>query len=199
MVARNRKVEQGEATRAQLLRAGRALFAEKGFAETATEEIVQRAAVTRGALYHHFRGKDDLFRAVFEDLEGELAERIATVAARRKDPVQQLRAGFDEFLAACLEPAVQRIVVLEGPSVLGWDAWHEIDAKYFFGLVAAGLEAAMAEGLIRRQPVAPLAHLLLGAAVQAGSVVTRAADPDRERAVLSRAYRQLLEGLRPAG
>ena len=197
MVAgRNRKVEQGEVTRAALVTAARDLFAERGFAGTATEEIVQRANVTRGALYHHFTGKDDLFRAVFEALEAEIADRVIQAAAHARDPVEQITAGLDAFLDACLEPAVQRIVLLEGPSVLGWETWHEIDTQYAFGLTLAALQIGIDNGVIRRQPVEPLAHLVLGAIVQAGMVVARADDPARALEEMRTAFGHILDGLR---
>src|SRR2546423_3228780 len=170
MPGRNRKVEQGETTRAALIAAARDLFAEKGFADTATEEIVQRAAVTRGALYHHFRDKEELFDAVFEMLEAELAERVVMASMKATDPLQQIRLGLDAFLDACGEPAVQRIVLLEGPSVLGFERWQEIETKYAFALLVEALRQAVDQGFIRRQPIEPLAHLLLGALTQAGMI-----------------------------
>jgi AcrR family transcriptional regulator len=192
----NKRVEQGEVTRAALVAAARDLFAERGFAGTATEEIVQRASVTRGALYHHFDGKDALFRAVFESIEEEIAAAVIRAAASTTDPVLQLTAGLDAFLDLCLEPAVQRIVLLEGPTVLGWETWHEIDTRYAFGLVLAAIEGGMAAGVIRSQPVEPLAHLILGAVIQAGMVVARAEDPKQARAEMRAAFDGLLAGLR---
>lgn len=196
MVVKNRKVEQGEVTRAALVTAARELFAERGFAGTATEEIVQRANVTRGALYHHFTGKDDLFRAVFESLEAEIAERVLQSAGGSDDPLQQITDGLDAFLDTCLEPAVQRIVLLEGPSVLGWETWHEIDTRYAFGLVLGALQVGIDAGVIKSQPVEPLAHLVLGAVIQAGMVVARAENPAAARAEMRTAFDHLLEGLR---
>ena len=197
MERRGRKAERAEATRAALVRAARELFAEKGFAATGTEEVVRRARVTRGALYHHFHGKEDLFRAVFEALEAELSQRVASAASSGGgDPMARLRRGLDAFLDACLEAAVQRIVLLEGPSVLGWEAWHEIDARYGFALLTRALQAAMDAGALRRQAVEPLAYLLLGALTQAGLVVARAGDPGKARAELGGALHGLLDGLR---
>jgi len=196
VAARNRKVEQGEVTRAALVAVARDLFAERGFAGTATEEIVQRANVTRGALYHHFSGKDDLFRAVFESLEAEIADRVVTAAARARDPLAQITAGLDAFLDSCLEPAVQRIVLLEGPSVLGWETWHEIDTQYAFGLTLAALQGGIDSGVIKKQPVEPLTHLVVGAIVQAGLVVARAENPARARKEMRTAFGHILDGLR---
>src|SRR5665648_460638 len=153
------RLEQAEATRAALLEAARALFAQRGYAAVGTEEIVRRARVTRGALYHHFRGKEDLFRAVVEDVERELTERIAAeaLAIEAVDPWAALRGGARAFLAASAEPEVQRIIMLDAPAVLGWVQWREIGQRYGLGLVEGVLEAAMEAGALARQPARPLA------------------------------------------
>ena len=137
------KVRQPEATRAALVAAARNLFAERGYAGVGTEEIVKRAGVTRGALYHHFADKEDLMRAVLHDLSRELAEASATAALKETDQWRQILAAVEAFLDACTDPAVQRIVMTDAPSVLGWDEWREIDTQYGLGLVKASLENAM--------------------------------------------------------
>src|SRR4029077_16679520 len=117
-----------------LIAAGRALFAERGYAAVATEEIVQAAGVTRGALYHHCAGKTELFAAVYEDVERQLVEQIATSAlASASDPLAALQAGAQAFLDACEDPAVQRIALLDAPSVLGWEQWRGVGPRYGFG------------------------------------------------------------------
>jgi AcrR family transcriptional regulator len=191
-----RKAEQSDATRGTLLTVARQLFTERGFAATSTTEIADQAGVTRGALYHHFAAKDDLFRAVFEQLETEIAEHVARDALAGADPLEQLRLGSRAFLDACLDPAVQRIVLLEGPGVLGWETWQEIEERYGYGLVAAGVEAVIAAGLVDAQPVGPLAHVLFGALSQAGLMVARADDPGAARAEMEAAMDRLLDGLR---
>ena len=191
-----RKSEQSDATRSALLRVARELFTTNGYAATSTTEIADRAGVTRGALYHHFPAKDDLFRAVFEQLEAEIAEHVAREALAGADPLEQLRLGSRAFLDACVDPAVQRIVLLEGPGVLGWDTWQEIEERYGYGLVATGVEAAITAGFFDTQPVPPLAHVLFGALAQAGLVVARAADPGAARTDMEAATDRLLDGLR---
>ena len=99
---RGRQAERSEATRAALIAAARLLFARDGYGGVGTEEIVRSARVTRGALYHHFASKEDLFRAVFEQVEAELTQRVAAVAASAEDPYQALSAGAETFLDACL-------------------------------------------------------------------------------------------------
>jgi AcrR family transcriptional regulator len=192
------KAEQADATRTALSAAARRLFTERGYAATSTTEIVERAGVTRGALYHHFAAKDELFRAVFEQLEGEVTKHVAEEALTSADPLEQLRRGTRAYLDACIDPAVQRVVLLDGPSVLGWETWQEIEQRYGYGLVLAGVEAAIGAGLISAQPVGPLAHVLFGALTEAGMVVARADEPHTARAEMEAVMDRLLDGLRAA-
>ena len=190
------KAEQADATRTALGAAARQLFTERGYAATSTTEIVERAGVTRGALYHHFAAKEDLFRAVFEQLEDEVTKHVAEEALTSSDPLEQLRRGTRAYLDACIDPAVQRVVLLDGPSVLGWETWQEIEQRYGYGLVLAGVQAAIGAGLITAQPVEPLAHVLFGALTEAGMIVARADEPRTARADMEAAMDRLLDGLR---
>jgi AcrR family transcriptional regulator len=175
--------ERSEATRAALVAAARPLFAERGFAGVGTEEIVRAAGVTRGALYHQFRDKEDLFAAVFELLESELAQRTAAAAGASgtTDPLAELRVGAEAWLDACTEPDIQRIVLLDGPAVLGWERWREIGTRYGRGLVEAVLQAAVDAGRLAPQPIRPLAHVLMGAVDEAALYVATAEDPAAAR------------------
>jgi AcrR family transcriptional regulator len=175
--------ERSEATRAALVAAARPLFAERGFAGVGTEEIVRAAGVTRGALYHQFRDKEDLFAAVFELLESELAQRTAAAAGASgtTDPLAELRVGAEAWLDACTEPEIQRIVLLDGPAVLGWERWREIGTRYGRGLVEAVLQAAVDAGRLAPQPIRPLAHVLMGAVDEAALYVATAEDPAAAR------------------
>ena len=192
----SRKAEQSDTTRSVLLAVARDLFTEHGYAATSTNEIVARAGVTRGALYHHFPAKYDLFRAAFEQLEAELTDHVAREALAGSDALEQLRLGCRAFLDICLDPAVQRIVIVEGPAVLGWETWHEIEERYGHGLVVAGVAAAVDAGLVEAQPVEPLANVIFGALAQAGMVVARADDPGAARTEMEAAMDRLLDGLR---
>jgi len=187
--------ERSEETRQALITEARALFAQRGFAGVGTEEIVRAARMTRGALYHHFESKEDLFRAVYEEVERELVERIAATALSAADPLEALRAGARAFLDACEDPAVQRIALIDAPSVLGWEQWREIGLRYGFGLVQGTLEAAMDAGLIERQPVRPLAHLLLGSIDEAGMLVARADDRGETKRAVAAAIDRYLDAL----
>ena len=195
-----RKADQSQATREALISAAHALFAERGFAGVATEEIVRAAGVTRGALYHHFEGKRELFAAVYEDVERQLVERIAASAmASAGDPMEALQAGAEAFLDACEDPAVQRIALLDAPSVLGWERWREIGLRFGFGLVQATLQAAIDAGQVEAEPVGPLAHLLLGAIDEGAMLVARASDDGQTRAQVGASVARFLGALRAQG
>jgi len=188
--------ERSQATRTALVTAARALFAERGYAAVATEEIVREAGVTRGALYHHFGGKSELLAAVYEQLEEEIAARLGASARPGAGALETLSAGAELFLDLCLEPEVQQIALLDAPAVLGWERWREIGARYGLGLIEALLVAGMDAGEIARQPLKPLAHALLGAIDEIAMLVGRADDPAAVRAEASQTLAGLLAGLR---
>jgi AcrR family transcriptional regulator len=195
--SRRSQAERSQATRDALIGAARKLFAKRGYAEVGTEEIVRAAGLTRGALYHHFGGKRELLAAVYEQIERELAERIASAPLGATDPLEAMRAGTEMFLDACLEPEVQRIVLLDAPAVLGWERWREIAAEHGLGLIELTLQSAIDAGAIAPQPVKPLAHVLMGALDEAAMVVARAEDPAAMRVEVAATLQSLLEGLRP--
>ena len=188
--------ERAEATRGALLRAARELFAERGYAAVGTEQIVERAGVTRGALYHHFRDKQDLFRAVHDGMERELMKQIGERMGQEADPWQLLVTGLRAFLDACTDRELMQITLLDAPSVLGWAEWREIDERYGLGLVSAGLENAMAAGVFRRQEVRPLAHILMGALGEAAMLIANAPDPEAAREEIEGPLLELLAGLK---
>ncbi len=195
--ARSLKAEHAEATRQALVDSARELFAQRSFAEVPIEEIVRQARVTRGALYHHFRDKTDLFRAVFEAIEEELGQRVGLKALKASDPAKVLEIGCLAFIDECADPAVQRIVLLDGPSVLGWKVWRELDLNYGLGQLVLAVQASMDAGQVERQPVEPLAHLLLGALNEGALTIAHAANPDRTRRQVRAAMARLLRGLAP--
>jgi AcrR family transcriptional regulator len=191
------KAAQGEATTAALVGAARELFAGRGYANVGTEEIVQHAGVTRGALYHHFRGgKEELFRAVVVQLSAETAGKVRAVARSIEDPWDALVGGIDAFLDACAMADVQRILLVDGPAVLGWDVWRAIDADYGLGLLEDALGRAVEADRLPPQPTRAAAHVLLGALDEAAMVVARADDPLAARAEMGQTVHRLLEGLR---
>jgi AcrR family transcriptional regulator len=192
-----RKAAQSEATRRLLVSVAAELFAERGYAGVGTEEIVRRAGVTRGALYHHFTDKRDLFRAVDEHIETELVRGIRSRIAGRRDPWDLLVAGFLAFLDACLDPTVTRVTMIDGPAVLGWAEWRAIGLRHGLASVTPAVRMAMEAGIIARQPVEPLALLLHAALTEAGLHVATAADPAAARAEVEPPLLALLNGIRP--
>jgi AcrR family transcriptional regulator len=196
-VNRRTQEERRATTRAALVAAGRDLFATRGYGDVGTEEIVRKAGVTRGALYHHFADKTELFVAVFEVVEGELADRLVAALATMGDagPMAIMRRSADAWLEACLEPAVQQVVLIDGPGVLGYERWRAITTQGGFGLVTGLLQAAVDQGLIRPQPLDPLAHILVGALDEAALYVARAEDPAAARVDAMAVLDQLLDGL----
>jgi AcrR family transcriptional regulator len=189
-------MSRGKATRGALIDAARELFAERGYAAVGTEQIVARGGVTRGALYHHFRDKKDLFRAVHEQLEEGLVASVGERIAGIDDPWELLVTGLRAFLDACTDPALMRISLLDAPGVLGWAEWREIDARHGLGLVSFGLRNAMDRGLFREQDVRPLAHLLIGAMTEAAMVIANASDHEAARREVEPPLLALLDGLR---
>jgi AcrR family transcriptional regulator len=194
-----KKAEQSEATRHKLLQVSRKLFATRGYADASIAEIVDRAKVTRGALYHHFESKQDVFRGVYEDLQRELAERFYEAAMKESKVGKRLEVGCEAFLDACLDRGLQRIVLVDSPSVLGWDYWHEIDEKYSLGQMQDALRAGMKDGYFERQPVEPLAQVLFGALNEAGLYIARAENPEAARKEVGKTVLRLIAGLRPKG
>lgn len=191
------QAERSESTRGALIGAARELFAARGYAAVGTEEIVRRAGVTRGALYHHFDGKQELLAAVYEQMEAEIAARLGESVTPGAGALETLAAGAEMFLDHCLEPEVQRIVLLDAPAVLGWERWREIGARYGLGLIEGLLRVGMEQREIRRQPVESLAHALLGALDEVAMFVARAEDPAAARAEAGETLAGLVESLRP--
>lgn len=198
------RAERAEATREALIVAARQLFVEKGYFETGTEEIVAAAKVgTRGALYHHFADKRALFRAVFERVEGDLVSTATgddatpddAQAKPAKEAFARLREGLLGFLDASLRPEVQRIILIDGPAVLGWAEWRQLEEQYGLGSIQGLLELAVAEKTLSPQPTAVLSHVLLAAIDEAALYIANATDPAaaRDESVLT--VDRLLSGL----
>jgi AcrR family transcriptional regulator len=191
-----RRETEAQATREALIKAALELFTQRGYAEVGTEEIVARAKVTRGALYHHFTDKRDLFRAAFERVEEELMERIGAQMNASDDPWELMIAGMRSFLDACEEPAVKQISLTDAPAVLGWEEWREIDNRHGLGLTKAALKGAVDAGVLRPIAVEPMAHLFVAALSEAAFVIAHAEQPRDAREEVERALIQLVEGLR---
>lgn len=195
---RRTQAERAAETREALMGAARPLFASVGFADASLETIVRDAGVTRGALYHHFADKTELFAAVFEQVEGEMAVRMgeAVAAAGHSDPIEIMRLCSGLWLDACAEPEIQRIVLLEALAVLGWERWSDIGHRYNIGFVAGLLTEAIESGAIPRQPVEATALTIMGALREATLYIARADDQRQARADAGAVMDRLLEALR---
>jgi AcrR family transcriptional regulator len=195
MKVKRTQAERSEATRGALIRAGRELFGARGYGAVGTEEIVARAGVTRGALYHQFADKQDLFRAVVEALEEDVIGRVGRSLAGVSGPGEALTAMMGGWLDVCEDDEVQRILLLDAPGVLGWDEWRAIGHRYGLGEVVGLLDAAMEAGAIARQPATPLAHVVIGALDEAALYIARAEDPKAGRAEMEGVLGRLLGSL----
>lgn len=171
------KAAQSEATIHKLIQVARQEFSRRGYAEASTEEIVHLAGVTRGALYHHFPGKQGLFFAVYEDAQREINERIVHAAQAASTPWGELLAGCRAFLEACIDPQLQQIVVVDAPAVLGWDLWHQVDAEHGLNSLKFSLKRLTELGIIKPQPLEALAHLLAGAMNEAALWIVQSPNP----------------------
>lgn len=196
MLVKSLREEHALATRGALLKAGRELFADKGFSATSAEEIVRRAGVTRGALYHHFKDKKDLFCCVLDEVASELTAHINEAADGQPDIWSGIVAGVDAFLDACMEGDFHRVVIVDGPAVLGWDEWRTGEGFHALALLEMGLSMAMEAGLVAKQPVKLLAPIVLGAMNEAGMHIAHAKNKKVARKEAGEAFHRVLEGLR---
>ena len=168
--------ERSESTTTELVAAARELFAADGYAGTLLDDVVRRAGVTKGALYHHFKGKKDLFEAVFELEQQRITEVVVLAYARKRDRWAGFHEGCRAYFEACLDPGVQRITLLDGPAVLGWERLREIEDRYTVAGMRMGLENAVEDGVIAARPLEPLVQMLNGAMCEAAMLVARADD-----------------------
>jgi AcrR family transcriptional regulator len=190
------QAERREKTKAAIVNAATRIFGERGFAATTMDDIAAAARVAKGAVYHHFPTKEALFEAVFEQVSLELVSDLDRISRAEKDALAAMAAGTQAYFAACSNDATGQIILRDGPAVLGWERWREIDAKHFGGKFPLALTAAMDAGLIARQPVEPLARLLLGAVTEAAVACASGGDIAKTGAEYARAFRSLLDALR---
>lgn len=190
------QAERREKTRAAIIKAAKRIFGEHGFTRTTIDDIAAGAHVAKGAVYHHFPTKEAVFEAVFDQVALELVSDLDSVARAENDPLAAMAAGTLGYFSACAKGATGQIILRDGPAVLGWERWREIDARHFGGKFPLALTAAMDAGLIARQPIEPLARLLLGAVTEAAVVCSKAQDIGKAGADYARAFRSLLDALR---
>jgi AcrR family transcriptional regulator len=191
-----KQAERRAATTEAILKAGRRLFGERGFAATTIDDIAEAAQVAKGAVYHHFATKEAVFAAVFDAVSGDLVADIDRAVRTERDVLAAMVAGTQHYFAACAKGPACQIILRDGPAVLGWERWREIDAQHFGGKIPRALAAAMDAGLIARQPIEPLARLLLGAVTEAAVACAGRSDILKAGGEYSRAFKSLIEALR---
>jgi AcrR family transcriptional regulator len=187
--------ERRQATQAAIIKAARRLFGERGFAATTIDDVAAAAHVAKGAVYHHFATKEALFEAVFDQVSQELLVEVDRVARNEKDALAAMAKGAQAYFDACAKGSTGQIILHDGPAVLGWERWREIDHRHFGGRFPAALARAMDDGLIARQPIEPLARLLLGAVTEV-AIACSGRDLARAGTDYARAFRTLLDALR---
>jgi AcrR family transcriptional regulator len=193
---KSKKVQQGAATRQALLHAARTLFGEQGYAATSLDEVAQAAQVTKGALYHHYSGKQELFAAVYEQVKREVSERAAT-AFLEPDPWEDLCAGCHAMLDAHLDPSVRRILLHDAQAVLDADTIRRVENRYGAVVLRGALRRSIRAGVIQRLPLKTLALMLTGAILEGCMVIADAEDPVRARKDVGNVLTSLLRGLQP--
>jgi AcrR family transcriptional regulator len=188
------QAERTEATTEALITAGRELFAQDGYLATSLDAVVARAGVTKGALYHHFDSKRDLFAAVFAREQELQAEVVAAAYLRKRDPWEAFQAGARAFLDYTLDPGVQRITLIDAPGAIGWERIRELESGAMRQM-EEGLRIAIAAGSIQKRPVEPLAQLLFGALCEAAMGIARSDDPPAAMRAISAELKRLFASL----
>jgi AcrR family transcriptional regulator len=192
---KDRRIAQGVATRAALIRAARQLFGEQGYVDTSIDEVVAQAGVTKGAVYHHFDGKEGLFRAVFEQVHREVTDQAAAEFLG-PDAWESLLRGCALWVDAHLDPAVRRIALQDARAVLGWDEVRAIENRFGAVALRGALRKAMHAGVLERQPLRPLALLLIGALGEGCLYISESDDPINARAEVRALVIRMLSAFR---
>jgi AcrR family transcriptional regulator len=194
---RRTQEERSAATRDALIAAARRLWGLRGYTEVGTPEITAAAGVTRGAMYHQFADKAALFREVVEAVERDVMARMATVVAGSGavTPADAIRAAVDAWLEVSGDPEVRQLILLDAPSVLGWAEFRDVAQRYSLGMTEQLLTEAIRVGQLARQPVRPLAHVLIGALDEAAMVIATADDPKRLRRETRQVLHRLIDGM----
>jgi AcrR family transcriptional regulator len=196
-IKRRTQEERSAATRDALISAARKLWGLRGYAEVGTPEIAAAAGVTRGAMYHQFADKAALFSEVVEVVEQDVMARMATVVAKSgaTAPADAIRAAVEAWLEVSGDPEVRQLILLDAPSVLGWAAFRDVAQRYSLGMTEQLLTGAIDAGQLARQPVRPLAHVLIGALDEAAMFIATAEDPKRARQETGEVLHRLVDAM----
>src|SRR3954449_7124638 len=191
-----KQAERRAATSEAILTAAHRPFGAQGFVAATMDEIAEAAHVAKGAVYHHFKTKEAVFEAVFDLVSRDLVAEIDSTARAEKDVLAAMVAGTQHYFAATAKGPTGQVILRDGPAVLGWERWREIDAHHFGGKLPRAIAAAMDGGLIARQPIEPLSRLLLGAITEAAVACAGRDDIATAGAEYARAFKSLIEALR---
>ncbi len=175
--AEGKRAAQGRATRGQLIEVATRLFAEHGYEGTSIDAVLAAAGVSRGALYHHFPGKEALFEAVVVAVSDQVTVDLAAAVGGRTDPVDAMRTAALAWIGLAADPVIQRVVLVDAPSVLGWERWRDMDGGRTLGILRAMLQAVSDSGRLPSALVNPFSHMILAALDEIVLVVARADDP----------------------
>lgn len=192
---RSRRLDYSESTRDALVDSAVELFTKRGYAATSLDAIVKRARVTKGALYHHFSGKQALFEAAFDVVESEAVRRLSDVVATDLPAWERAVHGIESYVRSCLDPSYQRIVIHEGPVVMGWERWREAEEHFSYGMVKDTIEALIEAGEIVEVPVEVTARILFGALSAGATIIAGATDPKKAAADVSRTIVTVFKGM----
>jgi AcrR family transcriptional regulator len=190
------KAAQREATTKRLLEIARVHFTKHGYAQTATEKIVEEAGVTRGALYHHFGSKEGLFKAVVETVQQDVAAEIEKAISKTNDPWEQLLIGCKTFLTASMDADIQQIMLLDAPAVLGFETWRGIDSQNSMRLLQESIQELADKKIIQTPSVEAFTHLLSGAMNEAALWVARSKNPKQTLTEATKTLEHLLNAVR---
>ena len=196
-IKRRTQEERSAATRDALISAARELWGARGYAEVGTPEIASAAGVTRGAMYHQFADKAALFREVVEVVEQDVLARMGVVVAESgaTTPADAIRAAVDAWLQVSADPEVRQLILLDAPSVLGWASFRDVAQRYSLGMTEQLLNEAIRAGQLARQPVRPLAHVLIGALDEAAMYIATAEDSKRAGRETREALHRIVDGM----
>ncbi|OBF70015.1 TetR family transcriptional regulator [Mycobacterium sp. 852002-51613_SCH5001154] len=194
---RRTQEERSAATRDALIAAARKLWGLRGYAEVGTPEIAAVAGVTRGAMYHQFADKAALFREVVEAVEQDVMARMGTLVAESgaTTPADAIRAAVDAWLEVAGDPEVRQLMLLDAPSVLGWAGFRDVAQRYSLGMTEQLITEAIRAGQLAKQPVRPLAHVLIGALDEAAMLIATAEDAKRTRRETRQVLHRLIDGM----
>lgn len=192
------QAQRSETTRGAILTVAGRLFGKRGFQSTSVDEIAAAAGVAKGAVYHHFANKEQIFEAVLEQISSEVVAQVVAASSKAPDVLAAMAVGVRTYFDACATPGTAQIVLRDGPAVLGWQRWRKIDDRYFGRMIPDALKSAMSSGLLARQPLEPLATLLNGAITEAAAACAADDNPSAAGRRYANAFQALIDGLRRA-